>query len=92
MKHANFKTLNRLAYAMQYVPYDKNRDLFKTKSICDSMFCVLDGLVEVEMEFEKEQVVVERLGRGTIINSFNFIVEEELHLTARIASKSATIY
>ena len=44
------------------------------------------------MEFEKEQVVVDRLGRGTIINSFNFIVEEELHLTASIASKSAAIY
>ena len=44
------------------------------------------------MEFENDKTVVERLGTGTIINSFNFIVEEEYRLTARIASKSAAIY
>ena len=56
------------------------------------MICIVDGLVDVRMEFEKENLVVERLGAGAIINSFNFIVEEELHLTATIASKSAAIY
>ena len=92
MKHANIRTLNKLAYGMQYVPYETDRELFKSKDICDSMYCVLDGLVEVQMEFENEKTVVERFGTGTIINSFNFIVEEEYRLTARIASKSAAIY
>ena len=47
MKHANAKTLSKLAYGMQYVPLDSDRILFKPKDICDSMICVLDGLVDV---------------------------------------------
>ena len=74
------------------MPLDSDRVLFKPKDICDSMICIVDGLVDVRMEFEKGNLVVERLGAGAIINSFNFIVEEELHLTATIASKSAAIY
>ena len=42
------------------------------------MYFVVNGLVEVHMKFDNERVVVERLGKGCIINSFNFIVEEEL--------------
>ena len=44
------------------------------------------------MKFDNERIVVERLGKGSLVNSFNFIVEEELQLTATIASKSSTIY
>ena len=44
------------------------------------------------MKFDNERIVVERLGKGSLVNSFNFIVEEELQLTATVASKSSTIY
>ena len=44
------------------------------------------------MKFDNETIVVERLGKGSLVNSFNFIVEEELQLTATVASKSTTIY
>ena len=56
------------------------------------MYCVVNGLVEVHMQLDNERVVVERLGKGCMINSFNFIVEEELQLTATVATKAACIY
>ena len=42
------------------------------------MLIIVTGLIEVTMKFDNERIVVERLGRGSLINSFNFIVEEEL--------------
>ena len=42
------------------------------------MLCVVNGLIEVTMKFDNETIVVERLGKGSLVNSFNFIVEEEL--------------
>ena len=42
------------------------------------MQIIVHGVVEMHIEFDKEKLVLERLGKGTIINHFNFIVEEEL--------------
>ena len=92
MEHASLKTLNKLAFRMKHVPYEINNEVFKPNDICDNMICVLNGLIEVKMNFDNEQTVVERLGKGSLINSFNFIVEEELQLTATIASKNTSIY
>ena len=78
MKHASLKTLNKLAYKMKHVPCEINQDLFQPKEICDSMLCIVNGLIEVTMKFDNERIVVERLGKGSLVNSFNFIVEEEL--------------
>ena len=92
MEHASFKTLNKLAYRMKHISYESNKELFKVNDLCDSMICVVNGLVEVKMNFDNERTVVERLGKGTLINCWNFIVEEELQLTATIASKTCHIY
>ena len=58
--------------------------MFEKEDICKGMHVVTHGIVEISAMFDKQKVVMERLGRGSVINSFNFLVEEEMQVTASI--------
>ena len=66
--------------------------MFEPNAICDMMSIVVNGIVEMHIEYDQEKIVLERCGRGTIINQFNFIVEEEMYVTASMASPQTVIY
>ena len=68
LKHAHFKTINRLAYRMKYMLYKQGDKLFRPKDICNRMSIVLSGMVEIDINYDTEKTVLERLGRGAIIN------------------------
>ena len=77
---------------MKGVNYQNGAKLFKPEDICDKMLIVVHGMVEMNMQYDNSKLVLERFGRGTVINSFNFMVEEEMYVTAKLASKKAAIY
>ena len=68
LKHAHFKTINKIAYCMKYSRLQQGDKLFKQNDICDMLSIVVNGMVELHIEFDREKTVLERLGRGTVIN------------------------
>ena len=53
---------------MRYARIEPSGKLFKPKDICDTMSLVVNGMVEMHIEYDREKTVLERFGRGTIIN------------------------
>ena len=49
-------------------------------------------MIELHMNYDKSRAVIERLGIGTVLNSFNFIAEEIMELNATIATRQVAIY
>ena len=50
------------------------------------MYIIVQGLVEICMNYDKETAVIERLGIGTVLNPYNFVVEELVQMSANVAT------
>ena len=65
---------------MERVTYEKDHLLCKKDDIATKMFIIQDGIVEVACKYApkiEEQFVIERLGRGSIINHRSFMLEDD---------------
>ena len=84
-KIAYFRTLKLLTkqeiiHSMERVTYEKDHLLCKKDDIATKMFIIQDGIVEVACKYApkiEEQFVIERLGRGSIINHRSFMLEDD---------------
>lgn len=65
---------------MERVTYEKDVLLIKKDDVADRMFVIQEGIVEVACSYDskiEQQFVIERLGRGSIINHRSFMLKDE---------------
>ena len=75
-----YMTKQEILYNMERVTYEKDHLLCKKDDIATKLFVIQDGIVEVACKYAtkiEEQFVIERLGRGSIINHRSFMVEDD---------------
>ena len=72
---------------MRYVKLEQGDTLFQSEEISKDMFIIVHGMVEMSMVYDRTSTIIERLGIGSVINSFNFIAEELLMLQAKVATR-----
>ena len=89
---AKYSTLAKIAYSMRYIPFKANQALMVPDQITREMFIIMDGRVEVVLEFKEHEMVVEKFSRGSVINPFNFIVEELCQTKMVLRSRHSSIY
>ena len=73
----SFMTQQEMIYSMERNTYEKGLALCKKDEIADKMFIIQEGIVEVACSYApklEEQFVIERLGKGAIINHRSFMV------------------
>ena len=74
-------TKQELIYGMERFTYKKGEKLCKVGEIADKLFLIQQGIVEVAIEYDKrregQNFVIERLGRGAIINHRSFFIKDD---------------
>lgn len=75
-----FMTKQEIIYSMERVTYEKEHLLCKKNDEADKMFVIQEGIVEVACSYApkiEQPFVIERLGRGAIINHRSFMLRDE---------------
>ena len=71
-------TKQELIFQMERHTFEKNHYLCKSGEIADRMFLIQEGIVECTSTYDKDQnFVIERLGRGAIINHRSFLLQDD---------------
>jgi len=88
LKGAKKETIALIAFRMIERNFEQGQFLFDPNTLSKEMFIVFDGVVELNLHFDKTdtKIALERLGRGGIINPLNFLVEERIDVTAEVVS------
>ena len=79
-KYLKLLTKQEIFHSMERVTYEKDALLCKKGDIATKMFVIQDGIVEVACKYApriEEEFVIERLGRGSIINHRSFMLEDD---------------
>ena len=93
MEQAPDDFLLNIAYTMYGNNYEKDEQVFGLNTLSDTMYIVFSGVVSIETEFDsvKAPFVIERLGRGSVLNAHAFLVEDNLDTIGKVISP-ATLY
>ena len=76
----SFMTKQEIIHSMERVTYEKDHLLCRKDEIADKMFVIQDGIVEVACSYApkiEQQFIIERLGRGAIINHRSFMLKDD---------------
>jgi len=77
----SLSTKQEIIYNMERHTYEKGSLLCQTDVIADKLILIHQGIVEVSVEYDRrrpgKQFVIERLGRGALINHRAFMVQDD---------------
>ena len=80
-RNLSLLTKQELIYGMERFTYEKGSLLCKKDKIADKLYLIQDGIVEVATKYDRRRedqyFVIERLGRGAIINHRSFMVQDD---------------
>ena len=80
-RNLSLLTKQELIYAMERHTYEKNSFICEKDKLADRLYLIQDGIVEVAIKYdrrrEEQNFVIERLGRGAIINHRSFMVTDD---------------
>ena len=66
---------------MERFTYEKGTYLCKKDKTADRLYLIRDGIVEVAIKYDRrredQSFVIERLGRGAIINHRSFMIKDD---------------
>jgi len=70
-----------MIYNMERITYDKGSLLCKKDVIADKLILIHQGIVEISLEYDRrcagQPFVIERLGRGALINHRSFMIKDD---------------
>ena len=74
-------TQQEMIYSMERMTYEKDSKLCEKDEVATKMFLIQEGIVEVACSYdrniEEKKFVIERLGKGAIINHRSFMLRDE---------------
>ena len=80
-KELSLLTQQELIYGMERFTYEKGTYLCKKDKTADRLYLIQDGIVEVAIKYDRrredQNFIIERLGRGAIINHRSFMVKDD---------------
>ncbi|CDW83695.1 cyclic nucleotide-binding protein [Stylonychia lemnae] len=72
--------------------FDRGAFLFKESEQSNAMFVVKNGIVEISCQIENQELVIERLYRGSIINHRSFLVADKSDISCKCAQTMTLFY
>lgn len=72
--------------------FDKDSYLFKENEMSNAMFIVKNGIVEITCPIEGQDLVIERLYRGSIINHRSFLIADRSDISCKCAQTMTLFY
>ena len=80
LKRAKKENLKTLYYKADLKFYQLDENLFHQGDICQYMYIVLSGVIEISMITRNKGVeIIDLMGFGSIIGTFNVLDEDEWH-------------
>ena len=80
-RQLSLQTKAELIYGMERKTFEENSLICKKDDLAEHLILIQDGIVEVKSQYDKrrenEYFVIERLGRGAIINHRSFMIGDE---------------
>lgn len=80
-KKLSLNTKQEIIYGLERFTYEKGSLICKAGELTDKMFLIQQGIVEVAITYDRrvdeEYFVIERLGRGAIINHRSFMINDD---------------
>ena len=77
----NLATKQEIIFNMERLTYEKGSLICEKDIIADKLILIQQGIVEVAVKYDRRRddqyFVIERLGRGALINHRSFMVEDE---------------
>ncbi len=80
------KVKHELMYKLEKQNFEKDGFLFKCDDIATNMYIIQSGTVEIETTADGERFVIEKLGRGCILNQRGFLFADSNDTDARCTS------
>ena len=68
-----FQVKHELMYKLKKMSFEKDGFLYKIDDVATRMYIIQSGTVEIEHKADGERFVIERLGRGCIVNQRGFL-------------------
>lgn len=72
--------------------FDRGAYLFKEGERSNTMFIVKNGICEIACSIEGQELVIERLYRGSIINHRSFVVADKSDISCKCAQTMTLFY
>ena len=80
-KTLSLQTKQELIYRMERKTFEKGSLICKKGEKVDQMILIQDGIVEIAVQYDRrcgdQMFVIEKLGRGAIINHRSFMIRDE---------------
>ena len=73
-------TKNELIYGFERITFEKGHFICKRDSLASNLILIAEGIVEASCTYDrrvKQPFIIEKLGRGAIINSQTFMLNDD---------------
>lgn len=92
MKSLGTDIFNEIMFNFRQETFEKGSFIFREKDKSNAMFILKSGIVEITCKVEDQDLVIERLYRGSIINHRSFLIADTSDISARCASTVTLFY
>ena len=72
-------------FAMKLKSFEKDKVILDTDQPIESLYIINEGILEVSTSFEQNEFVIDKLGRGSILNHRTFFKKDAQNVTIRAA-------
>ena len=67
-----------------------NQDIIEPNSVCDGVYMVMKGVVNIYIKSDDEEVELDWLGKGSIIGQYSVFSDEDMMVGARAMTIGGT--
>merc|ERR1712226_1757695 len=72
-------------FKLESAYYEKGDTVLSTEKNNDKLMIVAEGLIEVVTSFESNEFIIDKFGRGSVLNYRNFFKQDPIQVTYRCA-------
>ena len=71
------RIIEEISFHLKVVVYQFNQEILTPGQICDHVFFIMKGVVEIYIQSGNEQVVIDYLGKGSVVGQYSILGREK---------------
>ena len=83
---------NSIIFNFKFQNFDKDTVIFKAGEIASAVFILSNGILEVIAKIDGEDIVIDRLSNGAIINYRAFLLGDTIDVSFKCCSSISLFY
>ena len=83
LRSLDLDIFHEVMFSFQQETFDKNTYIFKEGELSNAMFLVKNGIIEITVKVEGQDLAIERLYRGSMINQRSFLIADVSDITGK---------